>query len=75
MERAVAETGMEYGGITPFGLPAEWPLLLDAAVVGTERVVVGSGVRHSKLVVPSRLLTSLNKAEVLDGLGIPIASA
>lgn len=75
MERAVAETGMEYGGITPFGLPAEWPLLLDAAVVGTERVVVGSGVRHSKLVVPSWLLTSLKKAEVLDGLGIPIVSA
>ncbi|MGH8836683.1 MAG: YbaK/EbsC family protein [Actinomycetes bacterium] len=72
MERAVAATGMEYGGITPFGLPADWPLLLDAAVVRTDRVVVGSGVRHSKLVVPGRVLASLGKAEVLEGLGVPI---
>lgn len=72
MDRVVAETGMEYGGITPFGLPAEWPLLVDAAVARTERVVVGSGVRHSKLVVPGPLLASLGKAEVMEGLGIPV---
>jgi prolyl-tRNA editing enzyme YbaK/EbsC (Cys-tRNA(Pro) deacylase) len=72
MDRAVAATGMEYGGITPFGLPADWPLLVDSAVVRTDRVVVGSGVRHSKLVVPGRVLASLGKAEVLDGLGVPI---
>jgi len=72
MDRAVVETGMEYGGITPFGLPVEWPLLVDAAVVRTDRVVVGSGVRHSKLVVPGRVLVSLGKAEVLEGLGVPV---
>ena len=72
MDRAVAATGMEYGGITPFGLPTDWPLLVDSAVVHTDRVVVGSGVRNSKLVVPGRVLASLGKAEVLDGLGIPI---
>ena len=32
MDVAVAETGMEYGGITPIGLPAGWPVLVDAAV-------------------------------------------
>ena len=32
MDLAVAETGMEYGGITPIGLPAGWPLLVDARV-------------------------------------------
>src|SRR5262245_6979300 len=71
IDRAVAATGMEYGGITPFGLPADWPLLVDAAVVGTDRVVVGSGVRHSKLVVPGQVLASLGKAEVMEGLGVP----
>ena len=30
MERAVELTGMEYGGITPIGLPATWPVLVDA---------------------------------------------
>ncbi|MCI0686783.1 MAG: YbaK/EbsC family protein [Sporichthyaceae bacterium] len=73
MDRAVAETGMEYGGITPFGLPPDWPVLVDAAVVATERVVVGSGVRHSKLVVPGSLLASVGQAEVLAGLGMPIS--
>ena len=49
MDAAVAETGMEHGGITPVGLPPGWPLLVDAAVAATERVIVGSGVRRSKL--------------------------
>ena len=53
---AVAETGMEYGGITPIGLPAGWPVLVDAAVAATAQVVIGSGVRRSKLVLPGALL-------------------
>ena len=72
MDLAVAATGMEFGGITPVGLPVDWPLLVDSAVVRTDRVVVGSGVRRSKLVVPGRALASLGKAEVMAGLGVPI---
>jgi prolyl-tRNA editing enzyme YbaK/EbsC (Cys-tRNA(Pro) deacylase) len=68
-ELAVAETGMEYGGITPVGLPPGWPVLIDAAVAAAARVVVGSGVRRSKLVLPGAVLAALPGAEVLDGLG------
>ena len=32
MDRAVAETGMEYGGITAIGVPPEWRVLVDARV-------------------------------------------
>jgi prolyl-tRNA editing enzyme YbaK/EbsC (Cys-tRNA(Pro) deacylase) len=71
MELAVAETGMEYGGITPLGLPPDWPLLVDAAVAKAERVIVGSGLRRSKLSVPGAVLAALPGAEVLDGLGQP----
>ena len=71
MDDAVAQTGMEYGGITPVGLPADWPLLVDSAVVATPYVVVGSGRRRSKLVLPGAALAALPGAEVLDGLGIP----
>lgn len=67
-ERAVAETGMAHGGITPVGLPATWRLLLDARVVEIERAVVGSGVRTSKLVLPGRLLARLPGAEVVTDL-------
>jgi prolyl-tRNA editing enzyme YbaK/EbsC (Cys-tRNA(Pro) deacylase) len=70
-DRAVAETGMEYGGITPLGLPPDWPLLVDAAVAKAERVIVGSGLRRSKLSVPGAVLANLPGAEVLDGLGQP----
>ena len=72
MDRAVAETGMEYGGITPVGLPAGWPVLVDARVAATTRlVVVGSGLRRSKLVLPGAALARLPGAEVVDGLAKP----
>lgn len=70
MDRAVDLTGMEYGGITPVGLPADWTLLVDAAVVGEPVVVVGSGLRRSKLVLPGALLAELDGAQVVDGLGL-----
>jgi prolyl-tRNA editing enzyme YbaK/EbsC (Cys-tRNA(Pro) deacylase) len=69
MDDAVRATGMEYGGITPVGLPAGWSLLVDAAVVATDVVVVGSGVRRSKLVLPGAALAALPGAEVVEGLG------
>jgi prolyl-tRNA editing enzyme YbaK/EbsC (Cys-tRNA(Pro) deacylase) len=72
MDDAVAETGMEYGGITPVGLPPSWPLLVDAAVAATPHVIVGSGVRRSKLWLPGAALASLPNAEVLEGLGRPV---
>jgi prolyl-tRNA editing enzyme YbaK/EbsC (Cys-tRNA(Pro) deacylase) len=67
----VARTGMEHGGITPFGLPADWPVLVDPAVLAAPLVVVGSGLRRSKLVVPGAALARLAAADVLDGLGVP----
>ena len=68
MERAVEESGMEHGGITPVGLPPGWRLLLDARVAAMDVAVVGSGVRRSKLLVPGRLLALLPGAEVVEGL-------
>jgi prolyl-tRNA editing enzyme YbaK/EbsC (Cys-tRNA(Pro) deacylase) len=69
MERAVEESGMEYGGITPLGLPSAWRVLVDEACLAMETAVIGSGVRRSKLLVPGRLLGELPGAEVLAGLG------
>jgi prolyl-tRNA editing enzyme YbaK/EbsC (Cys-tRNA(Pro) deacylase) len=72
MERAVAETGMEYGGITPIGLPTEWPLLIDTRVAGSGRVMIGSGVRRSKLILSGSLLAELPGAQVIDALAISV---
>jgi prolyl-tRNA editing enzyme YbaK/EbsC (Cys-tRNA(Pro) deacylase) len=69
MERAVAESGMEYGGITPVGLPEGWRLFVDTACLEIKMVIVGSGVRRSKLLLPGHRLADLPGAEVLGGLG------
>jgi len=68
MDTAVAETGMQYGGITPIGLPGDWPILVDAAVTGTTDVIIGSGLRGSKLALPGKALAELPGALVVDGL-------
>lgn len=68
MDLATGLTGMEYGGITPIGLPAQWPILIDAAVITAGPVVIGSGLRASKIVVDGSELARLPNAEVLDGL-------
>jgi len=65
MDLAVSLTGMEYGGITPIGLPADWPVLVDEAVLAAGDVVIGSGIRGSKVLLPAAELASLPTAEVL----------
>jgi prolyl-tRNA editing enzyme YbaK/EbsC (Cys-tRNA(Pro) deacylase) len=72
MDTAVSETGMEYGGITPIGLPPAWPIYVDAAVAATPLVVIGSGVRRSKIVLPGATLAELPNAQVIDDLANPI---
>lgn len=68
MDKAVSQTGMEYGGITPIGLSADWPILVDKAVVDSEWVIIGSGIRKSKLVVPGSFFRTLPNVQVLEGL-------
>jgi prolyl-tRNA editing enzyme YbaK/EbsC (Cys-tRNA(Pro) deacylase) len=66
MDSAVSVSGMEYGGITPVGLPADWPLLVDLNVMDQQHVIIGSGIRGSKLLAATEVLASLPNAEVLD---------
>ena len=72
MDTAVELTGMEYGGITPVGLPADWPVFVDKAVAAEPWVVIGSGVRRSKLILPGQSLGRLPSAAVLADLGRPV---
>ena len=71
---AVDASGMEYGAITPVGLPAGWPVLLDPAVADCPLVVVGSGLRASKLVLPGAVLAGLPGVRAVPGLGRAPAS-
>lgn len=67
-EWAVDQTGMEYGGITPVGLPDGWPILVDQAVVEQPWVIVGSGLRRSKLALPGSALVDLPGVRLVDDL-------
>ncbi|KHL10382.1 prolyl-tRNA editing enzyme YbaK/EbsC (Cys-tRNA(Pro) deacylase) [Mumia flava] len=69
-EWATEHTAMEYGGITPVGLPGAWPLLIDERVAQLDQAIIGSGLRRSKLVLPGRVLAALPGAQVL-----PLATA
>ncbi|MFD0557397.1 prolyl-tRNA editing enzyme YbaK/EbsC (Cys-tRNA(Pro) deacylase) [Stackebrandtia endophytica] len=68
MSEAVDLTGMEYGGITPIGLPTDWRILLGPDVAEAPELVIGGGIRGSKILVTGRFLASLPGAEVVEGL-------
>ena len=67
---AEALTGMRQGGITPVGLPSNWTILVDAAVVAAGPVVIGAGERGAKLLVDGAVLAGLPGAEVI-ALALP----
>src|SRR5258707_15635498 len=52
VDTATEQTAMEYGGITPIGVPAAWPVFVDAAVAAGPRVVVGRGVGRPQPAAP-----------------------
>lgn len=66
MDSATSLTGMEYGGITPIGLPGDWPVLVDQRVADAGWVVIGGGVRGSKIAIRGSDLAALPGAEVIE---------
>jgi prolyl-tRNA editing enzyme YbaK/EbsC (Cys-tRNA(Pro) deacylase) len=67
-EETMALTGMAIGGVTPFGLPATLPVLVDAAVMARPRVILGGGSRSWKVIAAPQILLALPNAEVVAGL-------
>ena len=61
-------TGMEIGGVTPFGLPPDLPVWIDEAVMERPRVVLGGGSRSWKVIAAPSLLLALSNVSVVDGL-------
>ncbi len=65
-------TGMQIGGVTPFGTATDLRLWIDAAVMEREQLIIGGGSRDRKLLVPPATLAGHPGAEVVDGLANPI---
>jgi prolyl-tRNA editing enzyme YbaK/EbsC (Cys-tRNA(Pro) deacylase) len=64
-------TGMEIGGVTPYGLPESLPLWIDSRVMDVDAVIVGGGSRDRKLLVPPASLAALPNADVVEDLAKP----
>jgi prolyl-tRNA editing enzyme YbaK/EbsC (Cys-tRNA(Pro) deacylase) len=67
-EQTVEVTGMEIGGVTPFGLADPPPILVDAAVMEVDRAIVGGGSRAMKIVVDPEVFGRMPGVEVIEGL-------
>ncbi len=61
-------TGMELGGVTPFGLPEDLPLWIDSRVMDCEKIILGGGNRSSKVLMPPDGLAKLPGAEIVTDL-------
>jgi prolyl-tRNA editing enzyme YbaK/EbsC (Cys-tRNA(Pro) deacylase) len=68
LDLVLQETQMEYGSITPFGLPAHWPILLDTRLANVPLIIIGSGLVKSKLSLPNQALMSLANVQIIEGL-------
>lgn len=66
-------TGMEIGGVTPFGLPDDLAVWIDADVMALPRVVLGGGSRSWKVIASPEILRRLPTAVVVEGLANPAA--
>ncbi len=67
-EETAEMTGMQIGGVTPYGLPLELPIWIDTRVMACDEVIVGGGSRERKLLVPPASLAALPGAVVVDDL-------
>src|SRR5688572_19971040 len=65
-----ALTGMEIGGVTPFGLPDDVPVLVDARVMEPDWVILGGGNRSSKLRLAPAALSAIGSLRVIPGLAV-----
>jgi prolyl-tRNA editing enzyme YbaK/EbsC (Cys-tRNA(Pro) deacylase) len=65
-----ALTGMEIGGVTPFGLPAQLQVLVDARVLLPDWIILGGGNRTSKLRIAPSALEALPTVRVIKALAV-----
>jgi len=71
-EQTIELTGMQIGGVTPFGTTSPLRLWIDARVMEREQLIVGGGSRDRKLLVPPATLAGHPGAEVVEGLAKPV---
>lgn len=70
LDEVLLQTGMEYGSITPIGLPTDWKILIDSRLMQKEKIIVGGGKQISKILVPTAIFKELQNVEIVEGLAV-----
>ncbi len=68
LEYVLEKTGMEYGSITPIGLPNDWMILVDPLIKEQEQIIIGGGLVTSKISLPTELFLKLPNVQILEGI-------
>ena len=66
-DEVVAVTGYRIGTVSPFGMPNQLKVLIDASVMREAEVSIGSGMRNTAIILKSAdLRQALSDAEVVE---------
>jgi prolyl-tRNA editing enzyme YbaK/EbsC (Cys-tRNA(Pro) deacylase) len=68
LDYVLEKTGMEYGSITPIGLPDDWMILVDPLIKEQEQIIIGGGLVTSKISLPTELFLKLPNVQILEGV-------
>ncbi len=68
LDYVLKKTGMEYGSITPIGLPKDWAILVDPLIKNQEQIIIGGGLVNSKISLPIELFLKIPNVEIVEGI-------
>ena len=69
-EETQALTGMQIGGVTAVGLPADLPLWVDSRVMQCEYIILGGGSRSIKIRISPRVFGLTPNTEIVENLAL-----
>ena len=68
LEYVLDKTNMEYGSITPIGLPNDWLILVDPLIKEQKQIIIGGGLVKAKISLPTELFLKLPNVEIVEGI-------
>ncbi|MEK9941209.1 MAG: YbaK/EbsC family protein [Gammaproteobacteria bacterium] len=69
-EETQALTGMQIGGVTALGLPADLPLWVDSRVMRCEYIILGGGSRSIKIRISPEVFQHTPNTEIVENLAL-----
>ena len=68
LDYVLDKTQMEYGSITPIGLPDDWMILVDPLIKEQKQIIIGGGLVNAKISLPTELFLKIPNVEIVEGI-------